>query len=233
MPKHEPLPFSLEALWVPRLCRDLDALLAEGLKEMVIDASEAQRKKLIGYLALLLQWSQRHSFTAIKDPKEMVIKHLLDSASILPYLKGERILDVGTGPGLPGIPLSVLSENKTFFLLDSRQKTYHFLSQTKNLLRLANVHLVCERAQNFQVSSGFSTIVTRAYAKLPQMVQDTQHLLAEEGIMLAMKGKEEESLEGATEGFHIVGRYPLSVPFDVAKRHVVLIQRSADGGSEE
>lgn len=144
---------------------------------------------LVQYLLLLKKWNVAYNLTAIRDPEAMINKHLLDSLAIIPWVKGSRILDVGTGPGLPGIPLAIAQPEKQFVLLDSNGKKTRFLHEAKRQLNLKNLEIVQFRVENYHPTQGFDTVTSRAFSSLDQMIHWTQHLIAKEGIWLAMKGR--------------------------------------------
>ncbi len=144
---------------------------------------------LVQYLLLLKKWNVAYNLTAIRDPEAMINKHLLDSLAIIPWVKGSRILDVGTGPGLPGIPLAIAQPEKQFVLLDSNGKKTRFLHEVKRQLNLKNLEIVQFRVENYHPTQGFDTVTSRAFSSLDQMIHWTQHLIAKEGIWLAMKGR--------------------------------------------
>ncbi|MET0093851.1 MAG: 16S rRNA (guanine(527)-N(7))-methyltransferase RsmG, partial [Sedimenticola sp.] len=162
--------------------------LTDGLRRMDIDLSEQQQGLLLDYLALLLKWNNAFNLTAVRDPAEMVARQLLDSLSILDMVRGPRVLDVGTGPGLPGIPLAIALPDAHFTLLDSNGKKTRFVQQAKTALGLSNVEVVNGRVESFRPDIPFDTVTSRAFAALPKMVELTRHLVAGGGQLLAMKG---------------------------------------------
>ncbi len=198
--------------------------LQQGLTEMGLSLTTGQQQQLLQYLALLQKWNRGSNLTAVRDPAEMVPRHLLDSLSILGLLQGERILDIGTGPGLPGIPLAIASPQRRYTLLDSNGKKSRFVQQVKLDLALAQVQVVQSRAEEFTQGEGFDIITSRALASLPKIVEWSQHLLAADGYLLAMKGSlpevEMRELEG--RGAHIQV-HPLRVPMSIGERHAILI----------
>lgn len=143
---------------------------------------------LMAYLLLLAKWNQAYNLTAIRTLPEMVTKHLLDSLAIAPDIHGQHILDVGTGAGLPGIPLAIMFPEKTFVLLDSNGKKTRFLSQVKRSLDLKNITIEQNRVEHYRPELNFDTVISRAFSELSQFIDLTNHLLARDGIWLAMKG---------------------------------------------
>lgn len=144
---------------------------------------------LAEYLMLLHKWNSAYNLTAVRDVDSMICKHLLDSLAIIPWLKGKLIIDVGTGAGLPGIPLAVAKPETNFVLLDANGKKIRFLKEACRHLDLKNVEIVQFRVENYHSAQGFDTVVSRAFSNLAQMIQCTQHLIAKKGIWLAMKGR--------------------------------------------
>ncbi len=160
--------------------------LEHGLKTLQLNAYS---EPLFDYLTLLCKWNKAYNLTAIRDRESMVGKHLLDSLAIAPWVSGTRIIDVGTGAGLPGIPLAITHPDKQFVLLDSNGKKMRFLTEVKRVLSLNNVEIVQSRVEDYQPEHGFDTVISRAFSSLEQMLHWTQHLVAKEGIWLAMKGR--------------------------------------------
>lgn len=179
---------------------------------------------LLAYLQLLAKWNRAYNLTAVREPSEMVTLHLLDSLSVNPYLYGERILDVGTGPGLPGIPLALANPAKHFTLLDSLGKKTRFIQQVINTLELANVTVVQSRVEAFQPPQGFSTVISRAFASLQEMVSHSSHCLERGGRMLAMKGQYPQAeLETLGSEVEVLSVEQLEVPGLSAARHLVIM----------
>ncbi|MEJ1421620.1 MAG: 16S rRNA (guanine(527)-N(7))-methyltransferase RsmG [Candidatus Sedimenticola sp. (ex Thyasira tokunagai)] len=198
--------------------------LTDGLKVMGIELSEEQHQKLLNYLALLVKWNRAFNLTAIRDPKEMVSRQLLDALSILHLVKGSRVLDVGTGPGLPGIPLAIALPDVWFTLLDSNGKKTRFVQQSIGTLGLRNIEVIQARVEVFQPQQGYDTITSRAFASLPKMVQLTSHLLADGGQYLAMKGIDPvDELDQLGLEEMKVERITLFVPETTGERHAVVI----------
>ncbi len=166
--------------------------LSEQLKTLPITASldhlDVLTDHLAVYLTLLHKWNQTYNLTAVRDIQAMVGRHVLDSLAILPWIAGRRVLDVGTGAGLPGIPLALVHTNMTFVLLDSNGKKTRFLQEVKRQLQLDHVEVIQSRVEDYQPDLGFDTVVSRAFSSIQEMINGTQHLLKPHGIWLAMKG---------------------------------------------
>ena len=144
---------------------------------------------LLGYLNLLHKWNRAYNLTAVRDMNSMVTRHVLDSLAILKWVKGPHLLDVGSGAGLPGIPLALALPELHVVLLDSNGKKIRFLQEVKRVLSLDNVDIVQTRVENYHPSHGFDTVTSRAFSNLEQMIDWTHHLIAANGIWLAMKGR--------------------------------------------
>jgi 16S rRNA (guanine527-N7)-methyltransferase len=176
------------------------------------------------YLDLLEKWNRVYNLTAIRDRERMVTHHLLDSLAILPYVKGPRVLDVGSGAGLPGILLAIADRALQVTLLDSNQKKTAFLRQAVAELGLKNVAVETARVESWPTSARFATIVSRAFADLGEFVAAAAHLLAPGGILAAMKGADpREEIEAMRKGFQVVKVVKLAVPGLDAERHLVIV----------
>ncbi|MDI1352455.1 MAG: 16S rRNA (guanine(527)-N(7))-methyltransferase RsmG, partial [bacterium] len=159
---------------------------------------------LFAYLLLLNKWNVAYNLTAVRDLPSMVNKHVLDSLAILSWIKGDTILDVGTGAGLPGIPLAIARPEIHFTLLDSNGKKTRFLNEVKRQLNLKNLEIVQSRVENYQPTQGFDTVISRAFSSLEQMLHWTQHLIANKGRWLAMKGRYPDTeLETVTHSYRV------------------------------
>lgn len=201
--------------------------LQQGLAELQLLASESQVEKLLEYVAMLQKWNKVYNLTAVRKAEQIITRHILDSLVILPYLHDGHILDVGSGAGLPGIPLAIIEPQRNFTLLDSNSKKTRFLFQCKAELGLDNLEVIHSRVEEFPVTSPFTTIVSRAYSNLAGMIDSTHHLLAEGGIFLAMKGiYPVAELEDIPSGYTIESIDPLQVPGLDAERHVVIAKRA-------
>lgn len=205
----------------------LSDLLSSGLQEMSLPLDLSQKSRLLKYVELLDKWNKTYNLTAVRKPEQMVTRHLLDSLSICPYLRGKRILDVGTGAGLPGIPLAIAFPDKQFTLLDSNNKKTRFVVQAVSELELSNVDVVQSRVENTQFQERFDTIVTRAYSSIGDMLKQTSHLLANEGIFLAMKGTYPiAELDELPAEFGVKGSTEIKVPGLDEARHLLEIVRN-------
>ncbi len=204
----------------------IKTLLPLALAKNGYELSESTQQKLLAYLELLQKWNQVFNLTAIDDPEEMVWLHILDSLSINPYLHGTRIIDVGTGAGLPGIPLALTQPNKHFVLLDSNGKKTRFLIQAKLELGLNNIEVVQARSEDYIPQTQFDTIVSRAFSTIAVMLARTQHLAADQGQFLAMKGTYPDSeLQEIPAHFQVMGIHKLDIQGLAAQRHLACIAR--------
>lgn len=184
--------------------------------------------KLITYLDLLHQWNKVFNLTAIRDEHQSVLLHILDSLSIRNYVQGTRILDVGSGAGLPGIPLALAFPEKQFVLLDSNNKKTRFLRQVMYELNLKNIEVIHARCQQFQDEKRFDTILSRAFASIKVMLDTTHHLLAEHGQFLMMKGVyPEDEIREIPDKFKLLNVHKLEIKGLDAQRHIVLIGANA------
>lgn len=204
----------------------LNEILERGLTALQLPQSPAVIEKLVCYVLLLEQWSQRYNLTAVRDPVEMIYKHILDSLAILPYVNGETIVDVGAGAGLPGIPLSICLPTKIFYLLDSNGKKCRFMTQAKMSLQLENVTVVHERVEKYQPDIPFDCILTRAFSSLSEMMRLTQLMVGIRArtLFLAMKGQyPKDELAELLDKRFIVDVIPLQIPGLDVQRHLVRI----------
>ncbi len=198
--------------------------LQRGLSGLSLALSESQQDKLLHYLALLVKWNRAYNLTAIRDPQEMIRKHLLDSLSVVPYITGERLLDVGTGAGLPGIPLAIVYPEKRFELLDSNSKKTRFLTQVSGELGLANVQVHHRRIEAGELEPVYDGILSRAFASLADMTRDCGPLLTDGGELLAMKGQyPEQELSQLPKPYIVKGSHALVVPGLTGERHLIRI----------
>ena len=204
----------------------LNEILSKGLRQLNLAQSldEKQQSSLIKYVELLDKWNKTYNLTAVRKPDQMVTRHLLDSLSICPYIRGKHILDVGTGAGLPGIPLAIVFPEKQFTLLDSNNKKTRFVTQAVSELELPNVDVVQSRVENFQFPELFDTITSRAYSAIGEMVKQTSHLLASGGVFLAMKGANPiAEIDEMSEKYAVKESHVINVPGLEEERHLLEI----------
>ena len=204
----------------------LESQLGLGVAAMGIALPEGGIDRLAQYLRLLEKWNRVHNLTAVRDPEQMVALHILDSLSILPNVaNARRLVDVGTGAGLPGIPLAVARPDLPVALLASSHKKATFLEQARVELSLGNVEVVCERVERWNPEAKFDVAVSRAFAELADFVQGARHLVAPGGALLAMKGVHPfEEIARLPAGCRLEQVVELLVPTLGAKRHAVLLR---------
>ena len=204
---------------------DLGSALANGLSEMGLVLDAMTQTRLLQYLDLLEKWNRVYNLTAIRDREQMVSNHLLDSLVLAPYITGQQILDVGSGAGLPGIPLALARPQLEVTLLDSNHKKTAFLRQAAAELALANISVAAERVETWQPARKFDCIVSRAFAELSEFVNLAKHLLVPGGYFAAMKGLHPyEEIEKLPAGWRAREVIDLKVPGLNAVRHLVLIE---------
>ena len=172
---------------------DSRQLLSSGIERLKLDATEAQQNLLLAFVDLIQKWNKAYNLTAIRERDEMLRLHILDSLAILPYVSGQRIIDVGTGAGLPGIPLAILMPAVQFTLLDSNAKKTRFVQQVVLELKLSNVEVVHSRAESLGRAGEYDAVLSRAFARLDDIMNLTEYLLRPEGVLIAMKGQVPEA----------------------------------------
>jgi 16S rRNA (guanine527-N7)-methyltransferase len=201
-------------------------LLNKGITELGLQIGPDQQGLLVQYLLLLEKWNQVYNLTAIRDLTKMVAAHLLDSLSVVPLLSSENVLDVGSGAGLPGIPIAVARPDCKVTLLDSNHKKAAFLRQAIADLTLKNADVVCDRVESWSAPTEFGVIISRAFSDLGEFVSLTSRLLAPGGVLAAMKGLYPfDELGRLPSGFRVKEVSALQVPGLQAERHLVLIER--------
>lgn len=202
----------------------LQSKLTQGLQKAGIELPSEAQQKLLDYLDLLQKWNKVHNLTAVRDPDEMVTLHLLDSLSVLPYIQGGRLLDVGSGAGLPGIPLAICRPELQVTVLDSSHKKASFMRQAKAELGISNLEVICGRVEAFKPPELFDQVISRAFSDLGEFMQLTRHLGKPNAQWLAMKGVYpfEELSQINSEPVRVV---PLQVPGLEAQRHLVFLSR--------
>jgi 16S rRNA (guanine527-N7)-methyltransferase len=198
-------------------------LLAAGVAKMGLDVSPEAQQKLLQYLSLLNKWNKVYNLTAVRDPLEMVTLHLLDSLSVLPHINSNNLMDVGSGGGLPGIVLAICLPSLQVTTIDTVQKKVIFMRQVKGELGLGNLTVVHARVENYQPAEKFEVIISRAFSEIALFLKLTQHLLADNGHWLAMKGvaphEELKTLELKSNKI-----IPLKVAGLDAERHLAIIE---------
>ncbi|RRJ82617.1 16S rRNA (guanine(527)-N(7))-methyltransferase RsmG [Aestuariirhabdus litorea] len=202
---------------------------ARGIEKMGLSLDGAAQQKLLEYLRLLAKWNRAYNLTAVRNIEDMLPRHLLDSLSVSPYLVGDRVLDVGTGPGLPGIPLSITYPERQFTLLDSNGKKTRFLHQAVVELKLTNIRVCQSRIEAFVDAEPFDAILSRAFSTLLDMVKGCYELCAAGGYFLAMKGvypqQELEELLQHYPQLEVESVLPLNVPESEGERHLVVLRK--------
>jgi len=203
--------------------------LLDGARALALDLDEGQLAKLVAHLDLLDDWNSRMNLTAIRDRPSQLTKHLLDSLTVLPYLHGQRIADVGSGAGFPGIPLAIVEPHRHFSLIESTGKKCRFLEHVRDTLQLANVEVVQSRAEAYKPAMRFDTVIARAVGPVADLVKVAGPLVVGGGRLLAMKGRfPEDELAARLNGWKVAAVHPLTVPGLGEERHLVELCRSHD-----
>lgn len=204
---------------------DLSQKLEILLKQTALLLTDQQKTQLVKLVLLLNKWNKAYNLTSVRDPMEMLVKHILDSLMVSPYLQGMRFIDVGTGPGLPGLPLAIVNPDKEFFLLDSLGKRISFIRNAVRELGLTNVEPVLSRVEEFHPDHQFDGVLSRAFASLKDMTDWCHHLPNENGLFYALKGQyHEDEVQELDVKFNIQQVIKLSVPELEGERHLVLIK---------
>ena len=203
--------------------------LLDGTRALALELSDAQLARLVAHLDLLDEWNARMNLTAIRDRPSQLTKHLLDSLAVQPYLRGERIADVGSGAGFPGIPLAIVEPHRQFTLIESTGKKCRFLEHVREALELKNVAVVQSRAESYKPDMRFDTVLARAVGPVADLVKVAGPLVVGGGRLLAMKGRyPEQEVAARLDGWKVVAVHPLSVPGLGEERHLVELCRSHD-----
>jgi 16S rRNA (guanine527-N7)-methyltransferase len=206
-----------------------DPALTAGASALGIDLTDEQAKRLAAHLDLLDEWGARMNLTAIRDRSSQITKHVLDSLSVRPFLRRERIADVGSGAGFPGIPLAIVEPHRHFTLIESTGKKCRFLEHVRDALGLANVEVVQSRAEALRPAERFDTVLARAVGPVAELVKLAGPLVAGGGRLLAMKGRyPEDELAGKLNGWKVAAVHRLVVPGLEDERHLVELCRSHD-----
>jgi len=214
----------------------LTARLQRGIEQLGLSVDKSKQSKLIDYIQLFDKWNRAYNLSAVRDVEQMVVRHLLDSLVVVPHLveyfsantfgrSVERFIDVGTGGGLPGIPLAILFPEKSFTLLDSNGKKTRFLFQVKTELKLANVTVENCRVEQFSPAQRFDGVISRAFASIEDMTRGCAHLLKPGGYFWAMKGIYPiDELAAVQKNYIVAGSHRLQVPESDGERHLLLIE---------
>ena len=208
--------------------------LSEGMRRLGYnDATDTskQEEKLLRFLTLMQKWNRTHNLTAIRDPQTMLTHHIIDSLAILPYMTGSKIADIGSGAGLPGIPIAIMRPEWQVTLIESNKKKATFLQQAKIELELTNITVIANRAENYQAENPFNTIVSRALSSLKDFVTMSGHLGGNEKQStrhVAMKATNvEQEINDLPDGYKVDQIVPLLVPDLNAERQLIIIKQSS------
>ena len=201
------------------------SLLEKGIAKLGLEVSSHQLKSLVAYVDLLEHWNKTYNLTAIRDRSDIAVRHILDSLSVVPSVKGSSVIDVGTGAGLPGIPIAVFQPDKTVALLDSNGKKTRFLHQVVTSLGLSNVRIFHARAKDHKGTAGYDHVVTRAFATSAKIVDECAHLLTASGTILAMKSMSaDQELESLDPRVSVLEKSVLQVPYLDESRVLVILK---------
>ncbi|EPF5871875.1 16S rRNA (guanine(527)-N(7))-methyltransferase RsmG [Morganella morganii] len=204
---------------------DLQQQLTALLRSADIRLTDQQKQQLIGYVEMLHKWNKAYNLTSVRQPEQMLVRHIMDSIVVEPHLTGSRFIDVGTGPGLPGVPLAIVRPESHFVLLDSLGKRVRFLKQVQHELGLTNIEPVQSRVEEYQ-GEPFDGVISRAFASLDDMLSWCHHLPASgTGRFFALKGSvPEEELTRLPAGISLVSVEKLVVPQLDEQRHLVILK---------
>jgi len=202
--------------------KKLDSLLAAA----VLKLPDQQKLQLVAYVEMLHKWNKAYNLTSVRDPMQMLVRHIMDSIVVNAHLTGSRFIDVGTGPGLPGIPLAIVRPDSHFTLLDSLGKRVRFLRQVQHELGLTNIEAVQSRVEAFIPEPPFDGVISRAFASLQDMLSWCHHLPAKgQGRFYALKGvRPDDELSSLPDGIELEGVVKLRVPELDAERHLVILK---------
>ncbi|MFB2655001.1 MULTISPECIES: 16S rRNA (guanine(527)-N(7))-methyltransferase RsmG [Shewanella] len=202
----------------------LSAQLEAYLAEINLPATAEQKKQLLDFVGMLNKWNKAYNLTSVRDPEAMLVRHIMDSLVVSPHLQGERFIDVGTGPGLPGIPLAIINPDKTFVLLDSLGKRIRFQKQVAFELGIHNISSIESRVEAYQPEQKFDGVLSRAFASIHDMLTWCHHLPAEHGQFYALKGQlSDEEMQQIPAGFVVTETIELQVPRLDEQRHLLKI----------
>lgn len=211
--------------------KDLRDSLVQGAQAMSVALNESQIEKLLIYIREFDKWNKAYNLSAVRDIRQMVVRHLLDSLSVVPYLQKnthctDHLIDVGTGGGLPGIPLAIMFPEKNITLLDSNGKKTRFLFHVKTLLKLDKVSVENRRVEEFHPEPLFDAVISRAFASLQDMTESCAKILKPSGIFLAMKGQfPQDELTPIQDKIQLLESITLDVAQTEGERHLLILQR--------
>ena len=209
------------------LKQELHEILASGIEALALDIDSHQQAQLVEYVLLMDKWNKAYNLTSVRCPKQMMVKHILDSLAIMPHLPESNIIDVGTGPGLPGMPLAIAFPEKQFTLLDSLGKRERFMTQCAHSLKLQNVTPLQSRVEAHQPIKPYDIVLSRAFASLKDMLHWCEHLVDSEGLFLALKGQyPQDEIEEVSNHYQVMRTENLTVPNLVGERHLVWIKKA-------
>ena len=208
------------------LSKELIKQLERLISKTDLEVNSKQINLLSEYVLLLKKWNKAYNLTSIKNENDMLIKHIMDSLVVSSFLQGENFIDVGTGPGLPGIPLSIINPNRTFFLLDSLGKRTRFLNHVKGTLNIKNINIVQSRVEKFIPDIKFDGVLSRAFTSIPNMLELCNHLIDTKGFFYALKGNiDEEEVSKIDSSYIVTDIFPLKVPDLNASRSLVKLKK--------
>ena len=217
--------FQVEWQQTDKIDRKMKAKLENLLAQAEIQLTDLQKDQLIQLVQLLHKWNKAYNLTSVRDPQEMLVKHILDSIVVSPYLQGDRFIDVGTGPGLPGLPLAIINPTKQFVLLDSLGKRISFIRNAVRELGLTNVEPVLSRVEEYQPEQKFDGVLSRAFASLKDMTDWCHHLPKQDGYFYALKGiYHEDEVQELDKKFEVKDVITLNVPELVGERHLIVLR---------
>lgn len=208
------------------MLKDLRSPLLNGAEKLDLNLSNPQIDALLGYLSLMHKWNKAYNLTSVRDPKEMLQKHILDSLAVAPYIHSKSYIDVGTGPGLPGIPLSIVCPSASFTCLDSLGKRVRFMKQVVHELKLTNVEPIQSRVEQHQPDKPYDGVLSRAFASLSDMLTWCEHLIDSSGEFLALKGQyPQDELADIPDNIALVSTHKLEVPYMVGERNLIVLKK--------
>ena len=203
----------------------MKAKLENLLAQAEIQLTDRQKDQLIQLVQLLNKWNKAYNLTSVRDPQEMLVKHILDSIVVSPYLQGDRFIDVGTGPGLPGLPLAIINPTKQFVLLDSLGKRISFIRNAVRELGLTNVEPILSRVEEYQPEQKFDGVLSRAFASLKDITDWCHHLPKKDGYFYALKGiYHEDEVQELDKKFEVKDVITLNVPELIGERHLIVLR---------